>query len=53
LPTLHEKLGISSRVDRGLTYGLPDSPSRNTRLGSEDADSTNNDLGHNTHWEDD
>jgi hypothetical protein len=25
LPTLHEKLGISSRYDRGLTYGLPDS----------------------------
>lgn len=49
VPTLHEKLGIVSRDDRGLTYGLPDSHPSETASVSDDADSTDHDLG----WEDD
>ncbi|KAK3307142.1 uncharacterized protein B0T15DRAFT_529352 [Chaetomium strumarium] len=50
LPTLHEKLGIPIRDDRGLTYGLPDSQRRETTSISEDgAESTSRDLGQNTY----
>lgn len=46
VPTLHEKLGIVSRDDRGLTYGLLDSHPSETATVSDDVDSTHHDHGH-------
>jgi hypothetical protein len=53
LPTLHEKLGIVSREDRGLTYGMSDSYNNTNTSRSADAESTNSHSGQNTDWEED